>query len=434
MLPLFARALSLRLLCLGLVTFLVIPAGGDLAAQSGETEIEQDETRAILRRKREGIFQALVPLFNMDPDTGIGFGGRYIFYDNGPRDDPNFQLVPYRHRLVAQVFYSTRKTEFHRLEWTAPRFTGSLFRLTSILHFQRDPWLNYYGWNRFDPESNAEGPPPGAGTAYHKYEMIRPHYSFYFEREFLGGNIRPVLGGHFSYADIDTTAGKGNKNQVPSRLERDLNRGLTTGTEGGWQNSIQWTLAWDSRDFEPNPARGSVLEWNSLHSQPWLLSDYQWNRYTLSYRQYFSLLPFPARMVLAWRTLYFFTVGTPPVFAANQLPTIDGLVNGLGGLRTLRGYRQDEFTGSEGLLLNGELRLTLFDFTWGDHFFEVMIAPFIDSGQIIPDTGLSTHNWATGYGAGLRLAWNRAVILFFDRAINIHGGEALIYIDSGHNF
>ena len=56
----------------------------------------------ILDKKDDGYFTGL-PLINSDPDTGVGFGARVLWFDNGSRDDVIFEATPYRHRLYAQA-------------------------------------------------------------------------------------------------------------------------------------------------------------------------------------------------------------------------------------------------------------------------------------------------------------------------------------------
>ena len=56
-----------------------------------------------------------------------------------------FKYTPYRHRLYAQFFQTTNGFQFHELNYDAPYFLNTKFRLRSALSFEKNIAANYFG-------------------------------------------------------------------------------------------------------------------------------------------------------------------------------------------------------------------------------------------------------------------------------------------------
>ena len=106
---------------------------------------------------------------------------------------------------------------------------------------------------------------------------------------------------------------------------------------------------------------------------------------------------------------------------------------GLGGFRTLRGYRQNRFVGPVIALTNYEVRWTFVKFHALGQGFGLIVAPFLDIGRVFDTTGQTTlAGWARTQGAGLRIAWNEATIIMMDYGFSDE--DSALYINFNHIF
>jgi len=192
-------------------------------------------------------------------------------------------------------------------------------------------------------------------SAYHEYDFETVGGSFMIDRTFwkafrfacnqeVSKNIvRTYDNSYFP----GTLPGTNIHFLVPNgrtKVTEDAQAGLITGLQGGYINYTRIGLMYDTRDFEPDPSRGIVAEINYSIASRWNASDYEYNKIFLQYM--FFYMPFPEifeELVLAGRIAGHSTVGNAPFFEYRYVWSIDGPQEGLGGVRTLRGYRQDRF-------------------------------------------------------------------------------------------
>jgi hemolysin activation/secretion protein len=87
---------------------------------------------------------------------------------------------------------------------------------------------------------------------------------------------------------------------------------------------------------------------------------------------------------------------------------------GLGGERTLRGFRQDRFVGHVAVAANAEVRWTFAKFPLFKQRFSLQAAPFIDAGRVFDRVSFSFEDWKIAAGGGLRIGWNQSTIVMFD--------------------
>jgi hypothetical protein len=168
-------------------------------------------------------------------------------------------------------------------------------------------------------------------------------------------------------------------------------------------------------------------------SRRFLGSDFNYARLTFTPRAFFSPFPSPAHLVVAVRGMYSVQSSGVPFFAMNSLAFTDAEQQGLGGLRTLRGYKQDRFVGPVAALANVELRWTAVHFSLWSQFFGLSLAPFYDLGRVFDRVSqFSWSDWKQGAGAGLRVAWNKSTIIVFDFGISRE--DRGLYMDFGHMF
>jgi hemolysin activation/secretion protein len=144
-------------------------------------------------------------------------------------------------------------------------------------------------------------------------------------------------------------------------------------------------------------------------------------------------MPNVTDLVIAARALYSVQTSGVPFFAENTLALSDGDRQGLGGLRTLRGYKQDRFVGPIAAMANFELRWTFTDFVVAGQQFGISIAPFLDLGRVFDRVGeLTLRDWKRGEGVGVRVAWNKSTVIVFDYGMSSE--DSGLYMDFGHQF
>jgi hemolysin activation/secretion protein len=137
--------------------------------------------------------------------------------------------------------------------------------------------------------------------------------------------------------------------------------------------------------------------------------------------------------VLAGRVLFQAQSHGVPFFSMNTLPFTDDPRAGLGGHRTLRGYRQDRFVGPVMSLANAEVRWTFAHATAWHQKFAFIAAPFFDVGRPFDSlAALTPHGWQTSYGGALRISWNLATIVTIDYGVSHE--DTGFYINFNHIF
>lgn len=420
----------------------------------------------IADKRADGYFTGL-PLINGDPDTGVGFGARILYFNNGAPDDVMFEATPYRHRAYAQVFFTTNGYEFHTLDYDAPYLGGSPFRLRASFVYEKNIAANYYGLgsrslgrlsfpgstDRFTSQTalhDAEArlqPDGTAFTRFDQYILERPKLDATLERDFFGGVVRGLVGISAGYASVRQWTGEtinansGGSSDVdareaPTRLDRDCTAGLVVGCSGGLDNTLKLGVAYDTRDFEPDPNSGVFVELTGELSGKYTLSKYDWARLTFSPRAYYSPFPKLTDLVVAGRFVGSVQSEGTPFFELNQLSFADYNRAGLGGLRTIRGFKQDRFVGPVVALASIEVRWTFYEFDVKlakRQHFGLMLAPFLDVGRVFDSiSDLELKRFRNGQGAGFRIAWNQATIIVVDYGVSREGST--LYVNFNHPF
>lgn len=414
-------------------------------------------------RKKEGWYVTGLPIFNYDPNTGFGLGARgYLFFD-GKREDELFAYEPYRHRVFLQAFGSTAGLQYHVIDYDAPYFLGTPFRVRAeggYIRATQTPYFGrgestlqpltlkgrtYEGFAQYERALNAVQPD---GTTWALYDMVdaeKPYLDVRVERQFFAGRIRLFTGLSFSRGEmrqyrpgqlVNATLASGERVQAPlaaSRLADDCARGLVVGCAGGWDNLATLGVVFDTRDYEPDPNSGIFAETSVQWATRGLGSQYEYLRFLAALRAYYSPFPQWADLVLAGRVTVMLQSEGVPLFAMQQIPYVETFTLGLGGNRTLRGYRAMRFVGAQMAWLNLEARWTFVRFKALSQSWGLILAPFFDTGRVwnrVPD--MSLQGWKYSAGSGLRLSWNQATILMCD--VGFSPEDWGIYLNFGHIF
>ena len=413
-----------------------------------------------LSEKREGGYWTGLPLFNADPDTGIGLGARVYYYWNGRREDPLYPFTPYLDRIFAQAFVTTNGAQLHVIDYDAPYVWHTRFRLRAALSYERNISANYYGrgsstlsplgfpgatrsYTRLDDyrEALSRLQPDGTSYArYNKYDFRQPLARLAMERDLFGGAVRWFGGVIFSYVmlgdytGVPTPAAAGLSGpEAPTLLHADCIGRRIVGCENGWDNQLKLGISYDTRDFEPDPTAGVVLGVTTEISSRRLGSRYNYERVTGAVRVFYSPLPALARLVLAARAAYSVQMGEVPFFDLGTLAFIDADQSGLGGLRTLRGFTQDRFVGRIAAVTNLEARWTFLTFTVRTQRARLFLAPFVDAGRVFDDVnGTTLTGWKIGKGVALRVGINQATIVSIDYGTSSEGTG--LYVNFGQPF
>jgi hypothetical protein len=428
---------------------------------------KQPESPSDLAGKQEGRYFTGLPLANSDPDTGIGFGARAYVFDNGPRSDTMFDYTPYRARAYAQAFFTTTGYQYHTLDVDIPYMDREPLRLKASLVYERNVAANYFGtgprsldrlsfpgtpgvkYAKLSEYTDAERTLRPDGTAFSRYDqyiLTRPEAAVTLSRDFFGGVVRGLVGYTVSYVDVAQWTGRTVEADDPvsgnttsdarspgTRLQADCDAHRIRGCNGGFDNSLKLGVAFDTRDYEPDPNSGWFVDLTSEMSARPLGSDFDWVRVTFSPRVYWSPFPKLTDLVVAGRIVESVSTADVPFFQMNQFSFTDVNQYGLGGLRTIRGFKQDRFVGRAMTLANLELRWTFVDFDVKSQHFGLMLVPFIDVGRVF-DTidDFALKGFANGQGAGFRIAWNQATIIVVDYGVSREGSS--LYINFNHPF
>ena len=412
---------------------------------------------ADLARKNDGGYVTGLPLAAYSTDLGFGGGVRAYYFWNGHRDDPRFATTPYLYRVFLQAFASTGGVQFHWLDFDAPKIAGSPYRVRSELIFARNTNSNYFGigersleplhfpgspeFSSYADYAAAQHQIAGAETyaKYDQYDLLRPVWIASVERLFDDGRVRVLGGLGFSYARIRDYTGKtveatgGAATQAQTRLAEDCAAKLLVGCAGGRDDGLRLGISYDTRDFEPDPNRGVFLDAALDVGTAALGSQYDYVRFLAAARGYYSPIPDRADLVLAGRATFEWQSSGAPFFSMDTLSFTEEPRQGLGGHRTMRGFRQDRFVGPVMALLNGELRWTFGRATLLHQRLAFIAVPFLDVGRPFDRLGdLTIRDWRLSYGGALRISWNLATIITVDYGRSSE--DSGLYINFNHIF
>lgn len=413
-----------------------------------------------LARKNEGGYVTGLPLAAYSTDIGLGGGARVYYYWDGDKADARFARTPYLQRVFLQAFASTRGLQFHWLDYDAPRIFDTPYRIRSQLIYYRAINQNYFGYGsaavgplryagsdksygKYDDYLSDESRvlPDGSTYAkYDQYDLQRPIWVWSIERLFLADKVRVLGGFGFSYATIKDYTGKqvdaaggAQATEAQTRLAEDCHvRDVLHGCDGGWDNYLRFGVSYDTRDFEPDPNSGVYADLAVDAGTKALGSEYQYVRALAAARGYWT--PDPAYdLVLAARGVVEVQTKGTPFTSMDTLPFTEDPRTGLGGHRTMRGFKQDRFVGNAMTLVNAEVRWTFTRFEVAHQKLALIAAPFLDTGRSFDRASdLGFHAWRLAYGGALRISWNLATLVTIDYGRSSE--DSGLYINFGHIF
>lgn len=408
----------------------------------------------FLKNKKEHRYITPLPLIGVDPDTGFTIGAGINFFDDGSKESPFFRYAPYRQQIAVTALWTTKNLYQFSVYYDQPYLLDTPWRVRADATFFNNPVQRYFGiaddglqltspWNgqvfgSFDAYQNNLDQVIG-GQTYSSYDLFglkRASLQMSAEYDLLGGVVRPLVGLQFAYnwvTDYTNDIINGAV-ELPTHLRQDCAAGRARGCGGGVDNFVKLGLTFDTRNFEPDPSIGVLAEVVAELSPKFLGSALNYGRLAASLHGFGQVLRYKMqRVVLAGRFFYQWQFGDVPVTTMNTLAFTERDRTGLGGLRTLRGYKADRFIGPVALLTNMEMRWSFYEFTLWKQNIKMMAVPFFDAGRPFENnSAISFNNWKLAGGAGLRLAWNLSTIVCFDYGFSPEGSA--FYMDLSHQF
>lgn len=415
-------------------------------------------SNADLAKKKEGTFFTGIPELSSDPVTGFGVGLRTNVYWNGTRNDSLFAYTPYLMKLKVNAAYYTSNARELVLSLDIPYYKGSRWRFKIDFKAQQNPANLYFGLTentlgdlRLPSDENT------TFSSYKEFDQARrtlrtgelgeasfvtdalsnrfreTEYMLNLKADYALGNGKwRLMAGyeiqHLSYKTFEGMEADaldpitGNETEAPngfSLLQRDFDSGLISGLKGGWVSIIQNALIYDTRDFEPDPTKGSYFEIANEYSSKYIGSQFDFNKLFIQGR-YYQKLPFGSRTVLAGRLGVGHIFGdNAPFFEFQDQWSPEGSINALGGKQSLRGFRTNRFLARSLAFANVEFRYRIAETKWGKQHFAFGVAPLLDMGTVRNDwRNLNFRDVKYSYGGGIRIAWNQSTVLFFDYGVS----------------
>jgi len=391
---------------------------------------------ADLAKKNDGGYVTGLPLVAYSTDLGFGAGARAYYYWDGHRDDPRFATTPYLFRVFLQAFASTNGLQFHWLDFDAPKIADTPYRVRAQLIYERNINQNFFGlgsrglvplafpgspktYSSYADYSADQARVDANGLTWEKYDQYdlqRPFMLASIERLFLDDRIRVLGGFGVSYTKIRNYTGTSidGAPEGQTRLAADCAAGLVVGCNGGRENYFRFGVSYDTRDFEPDPNNGMFIDAAVDAGTILLGSEYSYVRAMVAARGYWSPLA-DTDLVIAGRETFEVQTSGTPFFSMDTFPFTEDPRTGLGGHRTLRGYRQDRFVGPVYTLGNYEVRWTWGHATVWRQKLAFIVVPFFDVGRPYDRLGdLTWRDWRSSYGGAFRVSWNLATVITVD--------------------
>ena len=406
-----------------------------------------------IAKKKEGWYPTGLPLVNYDSDNGFGYGVRVYMYNNGSRDEENFAYAPYKMQLYGQFYQTTNGYQYHEVNLDMPYIMGTKFRVITSVAYDKKINANFFGIGadtakeKLAMDTNSDGiideefdkyedyldyaDDNDNLQKYYNYKYTKPSFFLNVHRD-LTQNLKMLVGVEVKKVDID--AWDGHKFDHDKQGPTLLKQWQPEGYDGGWSNFVRASIYYDTRDYEPDPKTGYLIDYAYEISDNVIGSDYDFMRHTVQLQGYIPLL---SSLTLALRAAYTDTNSDAPFFEMGYFGFSLNRRTGLGNNRTLRGYHEQRFVGPTMTIGNAELRWKFAETNaWGQNF-QFKLTGFYDVGNVYDKAGDPFDDprfgdYHQGYGGGLVIAWNMATIVHFYYGTSEE--DSSISVDFSHTF
>ena len=449
-----------------------------------------DESRKIdpeeLKSKREGSFITGLPSVSSDPVTGIWYGGSGYYIENGKKTNSLFAYSPYVYRISADIYQSSVGAKYYGAGIDLPYFRESPYRINFYSFYDRNLRGQYYGVGEstlkplsYHPRNDDSQPivtnaefdkreealsyrRPSRGRDASSYVTDQKYNEFDSENTGFALNVDRTFWGAFRFAVgadayrmiVRTYDGKVFKAKDPyfgdtifpamnvilptpnakTKLTEDKESEKINGYHGGFTNLLKTGIAYDTRDFEPNPRRGIFAEINFIKSSRAWGSDFNFQRELVHAKIFYLILPkYFSELIFAARVALTRITGTIPFYEFRHIWSIDTPIYGLGGGTTLKGYRQDRFVGNVMGFGNFEIRYRFASLRMSDEYFTFQIVPSFELGRVWDSIySINTNGYKYSHGMGLRIIWNQSTVISIDYAKSREGVQ--FFMNLNQNF
>ncbi|TGL98015.1 hypothetical protein EHQ76_13350 [Leptospira barantonii] len=462
------------------------PIWGEGLQNLPDARIPLDEGKRLepgeLAEKKEGWYMTAVPLLSSDPVRGQGGGIRASLFFNGKKTDLYYEYEPYRSKLTVQLFQTNQGVRNHFIQFDSPYILNTAFRFKSSLGLDYNPNSQYFGIGESSLQSLSYRPRnlPGVGQVgnanFDAYEAsqsyVRPsraaseitptvsdqgYNQYLFNSTTLFNSIdytfwkafKWVVANEISKNIIGHSDGVWNPSKDPylagsiwetsvpngeSKLTEDYKAGKIKGYHGGEIIYLRAGIAYDTRDFEPDPDRGVLVELNVANVSKRTGSDFNYNKIFFQTKYFYKLFPSVfEELVFATRGAMAYTSSGSPFSEVRYMWSLDGPMTGIGGLQTMRGYRQDRFVAPMVGFGSMELRWRFATFKIGDELFTLSLVPFYDIGRVWDsEKRINLQGYKHSWGSGLRIIWNQATVILIDFAKSRE--DTQMFVDFSHAF
>ena len=439
-----------------IVVFLVISNLPSLAQQKPDSiklpfaiAEEKRLSDEDLQNKKEGAYITGLPDISSDPVNGFGVGGEGSVYFNGKRTDPFFNYTAYRAKIDFVFFITSKEQREFFVKLDIPYILNTKWRLRVEGGFETNPNLLYFGLTpaqtlqglSYYPNNDSTQVPVrnaryndyeknglvGQNEFYNTYTKKEAVINISMERSFFGDKLGSLMGFELAQLNYSTFAGN-------SLLQNDYQSGIAKGVKNNFLTIAQLGLAYDTRDLEPDPSHGLFLEVTDEVSLQSLGSSYDFNKIYFHANYYQSLFPTVfQKLIFAGRVGMGYLSGDAPFFEFQDQWSQEGDIEGLGGPRTLRGYKISRFVGRLMGFMNLELRWRFAKTEVLNQHLAFSAVPFMDTGGVWDNLSvLNTTNIRSAPGIGMRIAWNVNTILRFDYARSKE--DAQFFFNLAHTF
>lgn len=374
----------------------------------GEAHLKlSNDTTVNQYNKRSFMFDRLGPQFSASYslDQGLQVGAGIIYEKQG------FRKTPYAVKHEFWAYYTTGRESF-RLD-----YEGSFKEVVGKYDVKIDANVlgphhlgNFFGLgnNTLFIDHDDE-----AGMPYYRNRFDLVQANFKLARA-LAPRLQAEAGLATSFYTSKSSANQG-------RFLNDFNAAHPEEQvfADRFYLGLMANVAYDTRDQGLMPSKGIYWETGLSYQKEVTGIHADFARLSTEFR--FYIKPLSQELVLANRIGAGFVLGAPAYFQQLQL----------GGVRNLRGFHTNRFTGRSMVYHNLDLRLKLFSFTSYIVPGSVGLIAFNDLGRVwVPNEHSKT--WHHGYGGGLYIV--PAELLLIQGAVGFSKEGALPYISIGFNF
>lgn len=392
--------------------------------------------------KKNWNFGAL-PAITFDTDLGFQYGGLIDIYNYGD----GTRYPKYNHKLYFEVSRFTKGSGINRFYYDSDQLIKGL-QTTFDLSYLSDMAYDFYGFNGYEAVYMADWADDTSdhyiSRMFYKYDRKLFRFKADIQGKLAGDHFRWITGWNFQNFKVGSVnidklnKGKDEEDKLPKTdglYEKYIQWGIISGDEidGGFVPTFKGGIVFDTRDNQPNPMTGVWTE-AVIEASPQILgAESSFTRFSLTHRQYFTLIP--NNLSLVYRLAYQTTLGGKvPFYYQSQVITsaMTGATSeGLGGGSTMRGILRNRVMGDGVFYGNIEARWKFVRFNFIKNNFYLGLNGFTDFGQVTKKIGyqtgfLSTNSDASqnfkkdaekmhfSYGTGLIIAMNENFVIAMD--------------------